>query len=409
MFTRIASFLVAGLLEATGAIGLSTVAPAGAFGSPGSPAAVPSAKPDVPGDAPFRDADFAGAESAYDSTLRNDPHNASAELGMARIALYRNELDDAERYARALTTDAPTDRRASDLLETIAERRDEGPDYRVAIAGAEVDVPFERIDPLPELEVLVNGKRAHFLIDTGGPGLSLAPAFVKALGVATEPAGQGMFAGGLRGDIRIGHVDRLDLGGASIRSIPILVPPDMPPGIDGVIGTNVLYRFLSTIDYTNRRLVLRPKTASPTFEADASARAAIIVPMLLVADHFIFARARVDNAPEALFIVDTGGPGIGVDLTKDQLAAAAIVPDASHPGFFGGPGGGMTRTLPFTADVTLGDRTFRKLPGVYLPDGDPRRMFPFAVGGTMSHELFKRGALTFDFSAMKLVFESNSA
>ncbi len=129
--------------------------------------------------------------------------------------------------------------------------------------------------------------------------------------------------------------------------------------------------------------------------------------MLLVPDHFIFARAHIDNAPEALFNVDTGGPGIGVDLTKAELSAAAIVPDVSHPGSFWG-GGGITRTLPFTADVTLGRRTFRKLPGVYLPDGDRSRMFPFTVAGTLSQELFKRGALTFDFAAMKLVFEAPS-
>jgi hypothetical protein len=178
----------------------------------------------------------------------------------------------------------------------------------------------------------------------------------------------------------------------------------MPAGVDGVIGTNILYRFLSTIDYTNRRLVLRPRAISKTFEAHAATRGAVVVPMLLVPDHFIFARARIDNAPEALFNVDTGGPGIGVDLTKAELAAAAIVPDASHPRLFAG-GAGATRMLAFTAAVTLGGRTTQNVPGVYLPDSDRTRIFPFAVAGTISQELFKRGALTFDFSAMKLVFD----
>jgi hypothetical protein len=357
---------------------------------------------DGSGDALFANADFAAAESAYRVTLRSDPHDASAELGMARISLYRNGLDDAERYARAFTQDAPGDRRGSRLLEAIAERRDDGPDDRVSITGAEVDVPFERIDPLPEFRAFVNGKPATFSIDTGGQ-FSLSRAFARALGVATHPA-EGIFAGDLRAKVQIGHVDRLDLGGASIRSIPVFIPPQMPPGIDGVIGTDVLYRFLSTIDYTKHRLVLRPKEAWPTFEAGTGGRNAIVLPMLLVPDHFIFAPARIEGAPSALFVIDTGGPGIGVDATRDELAAAAIVPDASHSSSFEGPGG-VTRVLPFTADVALGDRIFRNLPGVYLPDGDPRRMFPFAVGGTLSHELFKRGALTFDFTAMKLVFD----
>jgi hypothetical protein len=202
----------------------------------------------------------------------------------------------------------------------------------------------------------------------------------------------------------MGHVDELRLGGASIRSIPIHVPPQIPPGVDGVLGTNILYRFLSTIDYTNRRLVLRPKSASKAFLEAAAARGAIVVPMLLAPNHFIFCRARVANAPAALFNVDTGGPGIGVDLTKAELAAAGISPDASHPLTFVG-GGGPTRAFPFVTDVTLGARTFRDVPGVYLPDGERTTIFPFAVAGTISQELFRRGALTFDFAAMKLVFD----
>ncbi|MBD5657520.1 MAG: aspartyl protease family protein [Candidatus Eremiobacteraeota bacterium] len=384
MSKMISSLFAVGLLGTTGVAAAPTVAS---------------------GDALFAAANFSAAESAYASTLRSEPHNVAANFAMARIALYRNQLDEAELHARAFAADAPSDRRANSLLRTIAERQNEGPDYRVTIADAEVDVPFESSDPLPEVRAIVDGKPANLVIDTGGPGLDLAASFVKALGIATEPAGQAAFAGGLRGDLRIGRIDKLDLGNASVRSIPIHVPPEMPPGIDGVIGTNVLYRFLSTIDYAKRRLVLRPKAASPRFEADAEARKAVILPMLLVPDHFIFARARIDNAPEALFSVDTGGPGIGVDLTKDELAAAAIVPDASHPGTFDG-GGGTTRTLPYIADVTLGDRTFHKLPGVYLPGDKRTRIFPFTVAGTISQELFKRGALTFDFSAMKLVFDA---
>jgi len=404
MHQLIAAMLIASLFGAP-AVPSPLIAPSE---PPASAAAPQPASPSVPGergDARFAVADFTAAESAYAATLRAAPHDAAAELGMARIALYRNRLDEAERYARALAADAPGDPRAGRLLGAIADRRDGGPNYRVEFATSETDVPFERADPLPQLRARVNGKRANLVLDTGGPGLDLSPSFVKALGVATKPAGEGVFAGGRRGALRVGHVETLTLGSATIRSIPIHMPPAMPPGVDGVIGTNVLYRFLATIDYVKRRLVLRPKAASQAFEARVRGRGAAIVPLLLVPDHAIFTWARVNDAPAALFNVDTGGPGIGVDLTKAELARARIVPDASHPGFFFG-GGGTTRTLPFVADVTLDRRTFRRLPGVFMPDGDRTSIFPFAVAGTLSAELFKRGALTLDFSAMRLVFES---
>jgi hypothetical protein len=400
---HLVSLIVLWFIVGTATVDGQTVVPPSPAAPPGSPGA--PARPATAGDGLFAAADFAGAERAYRATLRAGLRDASAELGLARIAVYRNDLDEAERHARALAADDPSDPRANVILAAIAARRDDSRDYRAAITSAEIDVPLQQIDPLPQVDALVNGKLAHLAIDTGGPGLDLSAAFVEALGIPTQTGGEGVFAGGLRAALRTGHVERLDFGGASISSIPVNVPERMPPGIDGVIGTKILYRFLSTIDYARQRLVLRPKSASSAFEAAAAERGAAIVPMLLVPDHFIFARARVAAAPEALFNIDTGGGGIGVEVTKAELQAAAIVPDASHPMPFLG-GGGATRALPFTTDVTVGRRTIGGVPGVYLPDGDRYGIFPFRVAGALSQETFRRGALTFDFSAMKLVFEA---
>jgi hypothetical protein len=368
------------------------------------PAPAPVASP-IPGDGLFAAGDFDAAQQSYTGTLQNDPHNAPAELGLARIALYRNDLAALETHARALAADDPSDPRAQRYLALIQSRRGDGPDLRADPLAGEVDVPLARIDPLPVLDVRVDGKPARLLLDTGGTGLDLATAFARKIGLATQSAGQGTFAGGLHADVRRGHVDRLDLGAATVRSLPVSVLDQIPPDVDGVLGTSVLYDFLSTIDYPNRRLILRPKSASDAFERAAATRGATIVPMLLVPDHFIFVRARAGSGPEALYNVDTGGGGIGVQLTKASLAAAGIVPDTTHPGDFHG-GGGDAHAIPFVADVTLGARTFRALPGLYFDNGDQYGIFPFAVAGTLSHELFKRGALTFDFTAMRLVFEA---
>ena len=81
--------------------------------------------------------------------------------------------------------------------------------------------------------------------------------------------------------------------------------------VDGAIGTSFLDHFLSTIDYRRKLLVLRPASDSAAFEADAAHRNADLRTMWLVGDHFIFATAHVNDAPEALFNIDTGGGGIG--------------------------------------------------------------------------------------------------
>jgi tetratricopeptide (TPR) repeat protein len=368
------------------------------------PAAAPSHAP-VLGDALFAAGDFAAAARSYESTLQADPHNAGADLGLARIALYRNDLSSLEAHARALAADDPNDPRAQRLLAAIGVRRGDAPDIRADALAGEVDVPLVQVDPLPVIDSSVDGKPARLLLDTGGTGLDLATTFAQKIGLATQSAGQGVFAGGLHAEVRKGHVDRLDLGAATVRSLPVSVIDQIPPDIDGVLGTNVLYDFLSTIDYQNRKLILRPKSQSTAFERAAAARGATIVPMFLVPDHFIFVRARAGSGPEALYNVDTGGGGIGVQLTKTSLDAAGIVPDATHSISFHG-GGGDAHAIPFVADVTLGERTWRGLPGLYFDNGDQYGIFPFAVAGTLSHELFKRGALTFDFTAMRLVFEA---
>lgn len=94
---------------------------------------------------------------------------------------------------------------------------------------------------------------------------------------------------------------------------------------------------------------------------------------------------------------------MGVQLTRDALTAAKITPDASRAQDFVG-GGGAARALPFTADsVSIGTFTRKNVPGLYFPDGDQYRIFPFHVDGTVSHVFFRTASLTFDFDAMKMI------
>src|SRR5580704_14548598 len=93
-------------------------------------------------------------------------------------------------------------------------------------------------------------------------------------------------------------------------------------------------------------------------------------------------------------------------LTKAALAATHITPDQwkASSGF---GGGGEVRVLAFNAlSVSLGSFTRHNVEGLYTPIGDPYGRFPFTVAGALSHEFFRTAALTFDFSAMKLVVVS---
>lgn len=326
-----------------------------------------------------------------------------AALGLTRLSIYSNNLADAQHWLDVLTRVAPSDPRIAGNRAAIAARTDASIDRVAPHAGPAV-IKFLQTDPLPMVAVRVNGHVAHFLIDTGAPNIVLDANFAKLLGIATSAAGEGTFAGGEHAATSKATVDRLDLGGWQVSNVPATVlplPHDM--GADGILGTALLAHFLTTLDYRNGRLVLEERGASDAFERDAAKAGDAIVPLWLVGDHFMFVQGRAGSGPVGLFNVDTGGT-FGLQLTKAALEAANITVDASHPQT-GVGGGGTVSSLPFKTSLTIGTCSVDDLDGVYFPSGDQYGIFPFTVTGTVSHEFFRKTAVTFDFAAMRLIIE----
>ena len=369
-----------------------------------STVAMAQSPPPSAGDAALAAGDFDAAASAYTAAVVRNPNDPDAQLGIGTVELYRNRLGPARTHLQRALELAPNSAIARTRLGSVVKRTGGPSDFLIAFAGSQARVPLAAVDPLPTLEATIDGLPVTLVVDTGGGNLDVSAALAARLHLSTNVVGEGVFAGGRKARVRSARIERLDLPGVTVRGIPGgVMPGNAPPGIDGIVGTGFLYHFLATIDYAHGVLVLRPAGDSAAFLASAKASGATAVPMWLVGDHFVFARAHVNAAPDALYSIDTGGPGVGVDLTKSSLAAAGITPDASHPQTMLG-GGGAAQLLPFTAgSVTMGDLTLHDLPGVYVPGGGLDGVFPFAVGGRISHAFFRHTAVTFDFSAMMLV------
>jgi hypothetical protein len=372
-------------------------------------AALGSPAPVSPGDAAFKAGNFDEALAAYTRAVAADPTDTSARLGLGTIELYENRLADARRDFQAILAKDPTNAAATRRLATIAQREGTPGAFVIDMHGArELDIPLLQIDPLPTIHLSVNGHPLTLFIDTGATTIDLSPAAAKEVGAVARDAHQGVFAGGMGGGVANTTLDRVEVAGMTITAMPGHIIDGFssfgPGTVDGAIGTEFLDKFLSTIDYRRKLLVLRPATDSASFEASARARGADLLPMWLVGDHFIFARGRVNDGPDSLFNIDTGGGGIGVQLTKPALDAAHITPDAAHAQQFLG-GGGDAHAVPFTATVTMGARSKPSVPGLYFDHGDQFGIFPFTVAGTITHEYFVGGALTFDFVAMRMLVE----
>jgi predicted aspartyl protease len=354
--------------------------------------------------AAFTAGDFPRATTAYETALHADPNDFDALVRLAALHLYDEDLDGAQTYlARAAALQPQSPRVASIQMVLDGRRAVRAGLVNASLAAPEVDVPFVANEPLPLVTVSVNGHDALFVVDTGAPDIIIDPDFAHELGIAMVAAGNGIFAGGKTAPIERAVVDRFAVGGAVVRAMAATTNPTrrLPffPGrrVDGILGTGFFERFTATIDYPHARLVFRAR-GTPTDDPRE-----IAMPMWLVGDHFIFARGRVNDAPETQFLVDTGLAGGGLMPSQATVSAANIVLDTKNTGT-GTGGGGQITAIPFVAKrIQLGAAVQTDIPGIYTPEGTPFGIFPFTVGGAISHLFLEHYAVTFDFAHMQLV------
>ncbi|HEX3671644.1 MAG TPA: retropepsin-like aspartic protease [Candidatus Cybelea sp.] len=355
----------------------------------------------------FSNGDFTAAAAAYAAILKGNPADASASLGLGTIRLYQNDLRASEPLLDSVLAADPQNAHVQRLIGEVLRRRAEAA-RRTILDGAEARVPFVVSVPLPAVRVVANGMPAVFIVDTGAD-VALEPAFARRIGVKTSNAGSGVFAGGLHAPVQAGMLASLALGAATAYDVPVHVMDTHASNlfpklhVDGVVGTTYFERFLTTIDYPRNELILRPRSASRAFEAQAEAASATIVPCYLVGDHFVFAQAQVNQAAPGLFLFDSGLAGGGLMPTEQLVTAAQLSLDSAAAGTGYGGGGALT-SVPFVARrIAVGSAVRYGVKGVYTPQGTPFSIFPFTVWGAISHDFLRHYAFTVDFDAMRIV------
>jgi predicted aspartyl protease len=261
---------------------------------------------------------------------------------------------------------------------------------------------FVNTDPLPVVRVRVNASdEVNFLIDTGASEIVLDPDFAKMVGAKTFGSVTGIFAGGNQAATVQGRIDSLTLGDFTVRNVPVSVLDTKGftgaaggRRIDGILGTQVLSLFVSTLDYPHQQLVLRRN--------QTAAVESITVPFWLAGDHYVVAEGAVNGVREMLF-VDTGLAGGGFTCPQSTLKEIGVDLSTS-PSATGVGGGGPLRIVPFTVkELTLGRVTEHGVSSFFGPFPAVLEMrFGFRLGGLISHAFFRNHALTFDFGAMEL-------
>ena len=383
----------------------------------------------------FVAARFADASAAFAARYAADSTDWQAALRLGQIALFHNRFADAERWlgrAIALKPDDPApkvhlaeahsrrDRFADALPLLVAANRAvraqklEGfagrAPHRLGAGADETRLPFVFTDPLPLVVGSVNGSDTLFLlIDTGGGELVLDSAVATRVGAQRFGVGLGTFAGG-QAPVTDARVDSLRLGAFTLHDVPVRILNTRQFAavfgghrVDGVIGTVLLYHFLTTLDYPGGQLILRRRTpaALAAFERDAAARRATTLPFWLAGDHFMFTWGSVNGHPARPLFVDTGLAGGGF-VCSDSTARSFGIDMTRATTTEGVGGAGRTQVNWFMVDsLRLGDAVGRDIRGA-VGQLRFRQSFGFDAAGIISHAFFRPYALTFDFDGMRM-------
>jgi hypothetical protein len=398
----------------------------------------------------FQAGKFGDAGKLYSQIVARNPKDYSAILQLGRITLLSNRLNDAQRWLEKAISLRPGDADAKIMLAQAFYRRNDFQKAAAALSGVDVSdnklireqyptlnvamlesfkgqmpyelkgnaastrVKFVKTDPLPLLNVRVNGgKEVTFFIDTGASEVTLDTDFAKELGIPQFGAVQGTFAGGQHAEVQLGRIESLTLGDWTIKNVPtaMLALRQLSEGsgvkqIDGIIGTTLFYHFLTTMDYPHGELVLRRKDAKSLeeFKAQSSGKR-VTVPIWMAGDHFMVGWGRVETLPPTLLFVDTGLAGAGVKLAESVIKQAGIKLEQNKV-TEGAGGGGTLKIVPYTVhQISFGDIKEENVPGIYDGPFPWENMFGFHLAGMVGHDFFKAYAVTFDFQNMQIFLQ----
>lgn len=411
------------------------VLPAGAA-DPAGPSALRSA------DALFRAGKFAEAEKLYAPIAARDPRDYAATVRLGHIALLANRLDEAQRWLGKAVALRPGDPEAKLQLAEAFYRRDEfqkaaplllaagreakakklagfkdQTPYLVKGPGEKTAVKFVMTDPLPVVQVRVNGgQEVNFFLDTGASEVVLDTEFARELGVERLGSEEGTFAGGKKAAVHHGRIGSLTLGGWEVQNLPVVTidTRQFSAGfggrrIDGALGTVLFYHFISTLDYPRGELVLRWRTRENLARLEQEPPGPrVAVPFWLADDHFMVAWGRVERREPELLFVDTGADGGAAKLTEAVIKGAGIRLDEAKAVESVG-GGGKLRSVPFTLkELSLGGARAQDVRGWFEGPFPWEYSLGFRLAGMIGHEFFRPYAVTFDFDGMRILLERKS-
>lgn len=282
-------------------------------------------------------------------------------------------------------------------------------DFSIADGAMRTSVPTQISGNHVYLDAMVNGKGPyHFLFDTGGANV-VDSEVAKEIGVIGNGSAQMNGVGASTESTSFVTFKTLQIGIATLKNQVFVVLPirkgfGVTAGIpiDGVIGYEVLSRFVTTFDYADKRVVLRlpgAYTAPP---------GASVVPIEQYGTQPQFA-CTIDSVPTTCTL-DTGAHESVSMFTPFLKAHPSVIPaKLSAPGVNGvGVGGQHIGKLGRLQTLTFGGFTLHDVVGDFTNQSKGGFAMPF-IGANVGGGVWNRFTLTLDYRKLTMALTPNSS
>lgn len=328
-----------------------------------------------------------------------------------RLAQCFLRLNDYARAARVLQNDEVTH-----PLFSLVQKLAEAPAFQLTGAATAV-IPMLLMDPLPVIEISVNGQKTFAFIDTGGPGISVSLEFARKKRFPIISSFKGTYA--LKDDAPVHalEIDSVSLGGVTLRNLPGFALPGVRPKLgkyrcEACIGTGILNQFLTTVDYPNHRLILSRRKTSATrkkqFGLLGKTELKVRVPFYMASDHYLLARGALNTVDDLTFFVDSGLAAFGQPSQDAPPTQAAFMTWYDVLQEYRINDAEKEPAFPYfypIESLSLGSLAAHRLCGfVNSREGQRFRLDDVMIDGLVSHAFLRSYAWTIDFDRYEFVF-----
>ncbi len=263
---------------------------------------------------------------------------------------------------------------------------------------------------LPLFKLEVNGHPVEFILDTGGGLMYIDEGVAEKVGIKHIHKTRSKYAytKGEYVDEPLGAAETVTMGEVTMKNVPVVVAKwkVMGPTSDGVITTQMLKKFLTTVDYDKGEITFRERSERGTQQFfDSLDGEPLQMPFWMAATHLMFTKGSLNGRQGLNMFMDSGlgssMPMVIVNETVEELGIADEKVDVEGTPYYWVP-------LESHGIGPLTRGGGQALGNVFVED-NPYWEYGFFLDALISHQYLRHfGSWTIDFDTMSYYFPADS-